>query len=133
MSRCAQPRAVVGALLLDVVVVTVFAVIGRTSHSEGLGAAGVWGTAWPFLVGLGLGWLAARAWRHPAAVWPTGVLVWAVTLVAGMLLRLAGAQGTAVAFVVVAALTLGLFLVGWRVIASLVSRRRRVHVDAHAE
>lgn len=82
-------------------------------------------------MGLGLGWVAARAWRRPAAVWPTGVLVWAVTLVAGMLLRLASAQGTAAAFVVVAALTLGLFLVGWRAIASLVSRRRHVRVDTH--
>lgn len=132
MSRRARSRATVGAVLLDAVVVTVFAVIGRASHAEGLDAGGVWGTAWPFLAGLGVGWLAARAWRHPAAVWPTGVLVWTVTLVVGMLLRLASGQGTAAAFVVVAALTLGLFLVGWRAIASLVSRRRRVRVDTHA-
>lgn len=127
-----QSRAVFGALLLDVVVVTVFAGIGRASHAEGLDVGGVWGTAWPFLAGLAVGWLAARAWRHPAAVWPTGVLVWAVTLVAGMLLRVASGQGTAVAFMVVAALTLGLFLVGWRAIAALVSRRRRVRVATHA-
>lgn len=131
MSRRVQPRAAVGALLLDAVVVTVFAVIGRASHAEGLDAAGVWGTAWPFLAGLGVGWLAARAWRHPAAVWPTGVLVWVITLVVGMLLRVASAQGTAAAFIVVAALTLGLFLVGWRAIASLITRRRRSRVEAH--
>ena len=133
MSRRAQSRAVFSALLLDAVVVIVFAVIGRASHSEGLDAAGVWGTAWPFLAGLGVGWLAARAWRHPAAIWPTGVLVWAITLVVGMLLRVASGQGTATAFIVVAALTLGLFLVGWRAIASLITRRRRLRVEAHTQ
>lgn len=132
MSRRAQSRVVVGALLIDAVVVTVFAVIGRASHAEGLHAAGVWGTAWPFLAGLGVGWLVARAWRHPAAVWPTGVLVWVITLVVGMLLRVASGQGTAAAFIVVAALTLGLFLVGWRGIASLITRRRRSRMEAHA-
>lgn len=45
MSRREHSRAAVGALLLDVVVVTGFAVIGRVSHAEGLDAAGVWGTA----------------------------------------------------------------------------------------
>ena len=91
---------VVGALVVDAVLVVAFAVIGRSSHAEGVDVAGVWGTAWPFLVGLGVGWLATRAWRHPLALWPTGVVVWAATLVGGMLLRLATGQGTAVAFIV---------------------------------
>ncbi|MDQ2661489.1 MAG: DUF3054 domain-containing protein [Actinomycetota bacterium] len=132
MSRRVRPRAVVGALLLDALVVIAFAAIGRASHAEGLDLGGVWGTAWPFLAALGVGWLAARAWRHPAAIWPTGVLVWVITLVAGMLLRIADGHGAAAAFIVVAALTLGLFLIGWRVIATLVSRRRRVRVDTQA-
>jgi hypothetical protein len=115
---------VVVALVVDVVLVVVFAVVGRSSHAEGLDAAGVWGTAWPFLAGLGVGWLAARAWRHPLAVWPTGVVVWASTLVVGMLLRLATGQGTAIAFIVVATLTLAVLLLGWRAIAWAVTRLR---------
>ena len=117
--------AVIGALVLDAALVIVFAVVGRSSHAEGLDVAGVWGTAWPFLAGLGIGWLAARAWRHPFAPWPTGVVVWATTLVVGMLLRVVSGQGTAVAFVVVAAVTLGLLLIGWRGIAALVVRLGR--------
>ena len=116
--------SVLVALVVDAALVVVFAVVGRSSHAEGLDVAGVWGTAWPFLAGLGVGWLAARAWRHPLAVWPTGVIVWATTLVVGMLLRLVTGQGTAVAFIVVAAFTLAVLLLGWRAIAWAVIRLR---------
>ena len=119
-------------LLVDAVLVVVFSVVGRSSHAEGLGPAGVWGTAWPFLAGLAGGWLAARAWRHPLAVWPTGLAVWAGALVVGMLLRLASGQGVALAFVIVAALTLALLLIGWRGLARLVGRRTREGVEAGA-
>jgi len=122
----------VSALVLDAIVVTVFAAIGRASHAEGLDVGGVWATAWPFLAALAAGWVAARAWRHPIDVWPTGVLLWAITLVIGMLLRLASGQGTAVAFVVVAALTLALLLVGWRAIATLMASRSRSHMQARS-
>jgi hypothetical protein len=50
--------------------------------------------------------------------------VWAVTLVVGMLLRALSGQGVAAAFIVVAGITLLLFLVGWRGIAALLARRR---------
>jgi Protein of unknown function (DUF3054) len=125
MSDRARPgtAAVLGALALDAGFVLVFAIIGRSSHAEGLDVVGVWGTAWPFLAGLAVGWGAARAWRHPLAPWPTGVLVSAATLVVGMLLRLVGDQGVQVAFVIVAALTLAIMLVGWRVVAVLIARR----------
>ncbi|NUT57545.1 MAG: DUF3054 domain-containing protein [Agromyces sp.] len=123
--------SVVVALVVDAVLVVVFAVVGRSSHAEGLDVAGIWGTAWPFLAGLGVGWLAARAWRHPLALWPTGVIVWASTLVVGMLLRLVTGQGTAIAFIVVATLTLAVLLLGWRAIARAVIRlRARVGVGA---
>lgn len=108
--------------MLDAVLVVVFAVIGRSSHAEGLDAAGVWGTAWPFLAGLAIGWAVAGAWRRPSAPWPTGVIVWAATLIVGMLLRVAVGQGVQVAFVIVAAVTLATLLVGWRGIAALVTR-----------
>lgn len=121
--------AIVGALALDAVLVIVFAVVGRLSHDEAADLAGVAMTAWPFLAGLALGWGAARAWRHPLAPWPTGVVVWAVTLVTGMLLRVVSGQGTAVAFIVVASLTLALFLIGWRAVAMLVARSRRAGVS----
>ena len=121
----ARPGAITTAAVLDAALVIVFVSIGRTSHSEGLDLAGIAGTAWPFLAALAAGWLTARAWRHPLAVWPTGVVVWAATVVGGMLLRAVSGQGTQFAFIVVATLTLAAFLLGWRLIAMLVTRRSR--------
>ena len=120
-------RATVLALLLDIVLVIVFAAIGRATHDGdvlGPGASGLATTAWPFLVGLLLGWGVSLGWRRPTAPLRTGLPVWAVTLVAGMLFRTLSGQGVAVAFVIVAGITLLLFLVGWRAIAALVARVR---------
>lgn len=116
-------RAVTGAFAIDVVLVFVFAMIGRASHGESA-VDGLLITAWPFLAGLVAGWLITLAWRAPAAPVRTGLGVWAVTVGGGMLLRAASGQGTAVAFIVVAAVTLLVFLVGWRVIAGFVGRAR---------
>jgi Protein of unknown function (DUF3054) len=108
------------ALLADVFLVLVFVVIGRASHHAGDGAAGVAGTAWPFLAGLAIGEVASRAWRRPTALWPTGVGVWLATVGAGQLLRVISGQGTDVAFIIVSAAFLGLFLLGWRLAAGRV-------------
>jgi hypothetical protein len=124
-ARRTGPALVVGAAALDVVLVVAFAVNGRSSHAEVLDAAGIWGTAWPFLAGLVLGWLAAGAWRHPLVIWPTAVAIWASTLVLGMLIRFAAGGDVVLAFVIVAALTLALFLLGRRGIALLARRLRR--------
>jgi Protein of unknown function (DUF3054) len=107
------------ALLADVFLVLVFVVIGRASHHAGDGA-GVAGTAWPFLAGLAIGEVATRAWRRPVALWPTGVGVWLATVGAGQLLRVISGQGADVAFIIVSAAFLGLFLLGWRLAAWLV-------------
>lgn len=123
----AQPstRRIAGALIVDALLVLLFAVIGRASHAEHLSVAGVAETAWPFLAALVVGWLVTLAWRAPLAPVRTGLGVWAVTLVGGMLLRAAAGQGTAVAFLVVASLVLLLLLVGWRALMVLLRRGRR--------
>ena len=87
---------------IDVACVLVFCAAGRRSHDEGLNVAGIATTAWPFLSGTTLGWLAAQAWRRPTAVYPTGVVVWVCTVAVGMLLRKATSAGVAASFVVVA-------------------------------
>ena len=71
-----------------------------------------------------VGWLAARAWRRPTAVVPTGVVVWLCTIAVGMLLRKATFAGVAVSFVVVASVVTAVLLLGWRVAAAAVQRRR---------
>jgi FtsH-binding integral membrane protein len=48
---------------------------------------------------------------------------WLGTVALGMVLRVVAGQGTAVAFIVVALVFLGLFLLGWRALARLLSAR----------
>jgi hypothetical protein len=106
-----------------VVAVLVFVAIGRASHAHGDTAAGMAGTAWPFLAGLGVGWIVARAWSRPLELVPTGIIVWISCVAVGMVLRVVAGQGTAVAFVAVALGFLGLELLGWRLLARLARRR----------
>lgn len=113
-----------GWLAVDVVAVLVFAAVGRRSHDEGGSLAGVLATAWPFLAGTVVGWLLSRAWARATSLLPTGVTVWLSTVVFGMLLRRLTGHGTAAAFVVVALVVLGAFLLGWRGVRHLLVRRR---------
>ena len=118
---------IVTVFVIDVVLVIAFAALGRATHDGdvlGPGGAGLATTAWPFLLALAVGWCVARAWRRPLAPLRSGLPIWIVTVVGGLLLRLVSGQGTAIAFVIVATLTLALLLVGWRAVATLVVRRR---------
>jgi hypothetical protein len=123
------PRTVAPALaaVTDVVLVMVFAAVGRGSHGENV-LGGLAGTAWPFLLGLLIGWLAARlAGRSrfdPARIVPAGVLIWAGTWGIGMMARVVSGQGTAPSFLLVAGVVLAAFLLGWRALAALPARRR---------
>jgi len=94
--------------------VLVFVAIGRANHHDGGGLAGFWDTLWPFAAGLVIGLLVTRFWRRPTALLPTGVGVWLSTVAAGMILRVLAGQGTALAFILVALVFLGLFQLGWR-------------------
>jgi Protein of unknown function (DUF3054) len=116
-------RAAWVAVLADVCCVLVFVIIGRASHTKGEALGGVASTAWPFLAGLAAGWLAARAWRRPLALRPAGIAAWLCTVALGMAARVVSGQGTAPAFIVVALAFLGLFLLGWRLLAKLFSAR----------
>lgn len=103
--------------LVDLGCVLVFAAIGRASHGEDVGPVGLATTAWPFAAGWCVGWalllLVPRARARPLGL-GAGVLVWAPTVVVGMLLRGASGAGVQTSFVVVTTVVLGLFLLGWR-------------------
>lgn len=124
------PRRALGttlalAALCDVIAVVVFAAVGRSSHDEHLGVAGVWDTAWPFLVGAAVGWLMSLfAGAAPDRVWPAGALIWVATVAIGMAIRFATGAGAALAFVVVATIATGVLLLGWRLLASVIRRVR---------
>src|SRR5215207_5463814 len=104
MTEPPRTSVITTAALVDAAFVVVFVLIGRRSHAEGLDPTGVAQTAWPFLVALTAGWLVAGAWRHPLAVWPNAVVIWATT---------------------VAVFLLG-WRLGWRLVAALVRRRSQV-------
>lgn len=116
-----QPAAPGTALLAaaaDTVLILVFAAIGRDAHQRGDVITGVLATAWPFLVGAAVSWLALRLWRAPLAPWPAGVAVWLGTVTVGMLLRFATGQSVVLPFIIVALLTLAVFLLGYRLLAA---------------
>lgn len=118
-------RQALTAVAVDVVCVLLFCAVGRRSHTEGVTAAGVAETAWPFLVGSGTGWLLSRGWRRPTAIVPTGVVVWLCTVAVGMVLRKASSQGVAASFIIVASLVTAVLLLGWRAAFALAAGRRR--------
>lgn len=111
------PRRVALAAAIDVVAIVLFVVIGRNNHGEGGSVIGEAArVAAPFLLAVALGWALTRAWKAPAAL-STGIIIWLVTVVAGMLLRrFVFDRGTAMPFIIVASLFTLLFLVGWRAV-----------------
>ena len=123
-----MPRRSAAVLLTDVAAVLVFCAIGRRSHDEGLSVTSIAETAWPFLTGTAVGWLLARGWRQPAALAPTGAVVWVCTVAVGMLLRktdlIGPAKSTAASFIVVASLVTAVLLLGWRLLVTRVARAR---------
>lgn len=108
---------------LDTAAVVLFVAIGRRNHDEDPGIGGLAVTAAPFLIALGVSWLAVRAWNRPTAP-RTGVALWLGTTAGGLALRrLVFGEGIALPFVIVTTLVLGAGLVGWRSVAPRIVRR----------
>lgn len=118
-------RLVVWSAVADVLFVVLFVVLGRSSHDEGGNAVtGTLKVAAPFLIALAVGWVVARAWKSPTSP-TTGIVIWVVTLVGGMVLRhFAFDRGTALPFIIVAGCFTLLFLVGWRFVWEWRTTRR---------
>jgi hypothetical protein len=110
----------------DVVLVLAFAASGRRTHEHGVTVAGVFETAWPFLLAYALTAIAVRAWRFPGSLLPTGVVLWLGTVAGGLALRAASGAGVALSFQFVTLLVLGVFLVVPRAVARMISSRRPV-------
>ncbi|MDF9752330.1 DUF3054 domain-containing protein [Arthrobacter sp. ES3-54] len=108
----------------DALLILLFAAIGRDAHQRGDIITGVFATAWPFLAGAALAWLALRLWHDPLRVWPAGVAVWLGTVAVGMILRAVTGQTVVLPFIIVALMSLGVFLLGYRLLAAGVRRLR---------
>lgn len=109
--------------VIDLALVLLFITIGLTSHQEPLSQLLV--TAAPFLLATCAGHLGvwAVSSRRQLPLLLEGFMMWITTLVLGLGLRLSFGDTAATAFVVVSALTLLVFLVGWRLILLFVRRK----------
>ena len=122
------------ALVADVMAVLLFTFIGRLSHGESADPLGLAETAWPFLAGLAFGTVRSlldnaqrrRRGREPfgAMSVPAGIRIWLATVIIGMAFRFASDAGVEASFVIVAAVVLGLFIIGWRSLVRLIRRVR---------
>lgn len=116
-------RAWLPAVLADLACVLVFAYAGKSSHEAADSDWVVLAIVWPYASAVVLAYLALLLRRrHPDRVWPEGAVVVAVTYVLGMLLRVVSGRGIAVGFLVVAAVSMALTMLGWRWIAQLAGK-----------
>lgn len=121
--------------LADLIAITVFVLIGRSSHHHGYALLGVIQTLWPFVAGAAVGWSIVYVYSHvrssdwfgrdfrPERLAPAGLTIWVCTVAIGMVLRYLFHEGTELSFIIVASVALGVFLLGWRAVARLIVRR----------
>lgn len=109
--------------LLDLLFVVVFAAVGRASHGEGV--LGTLITAWPFAAACAVAWIILAVLSDDGRGVRGGLIVWLVTLIGGMALRVASGDTAAWPFIIVATLFLGATLLGWRLVAHLIRRSRK--------
>lgn len=110
-------------LAVDVVLIVIFAILGRREHEHALSPMGIVETAGPFVIAYLIMVLISRPWLTINRIWPIGILIWFGTVAVGLALRIGFGSTAALPFIIVTALVLGLFLVGRRVITTLVARR----------
>lgn len=111
-------------LLVDLLLILLFAALGRDTHQHGLSPTGIFVTASPFLIACVAGWSVSRSWDTPHALWPAGVLVWLVTVIGGLALRGFFGGGLAASFQIVTLVVLGAFLLGHRAVLTVFDRAK---------
>ena len=112
------------ALAYDLVMVFLFAAVGRLSHGEDLTMLGA--TAWPFVMATIVGSLVST-WRA-GPWWVQGLTAWVITTVGGILLRVVSGGDAPIGFILVTAAVLALLLIGWRALL-----RRQLSEPDHAD
>ena len=124
-------REVSLAVAADVLSVLAFALVGRASHDEGLTAAGLLETAWPFVVGVAGGWAGIFLARMAPLSYPAATMMLVKTVILGCVLRVIFTDGDApLSFVVVTTLVLAAAFFGWRFVARQVGGRSGAPAEA---
>ncbi|RPF22398.1 DUF3054 domain-containing protein [Myceligenerans xiligouense] len=108
------------AVVADLVAILVFSIAGMNAHGTLMLELGR--VAWPFALAAAVGWAWTRAWRDPSRLWPAGVAVWFTTVALGMILRVAAGGGFALSFFLVTAGFLGVTMLGWRAMVTMIRR-----------
>lgn len=103
-------------IALDLVCVLIFALLGRATHGEALSLLGIGVTAWPFVVACLIGWLIVAIRGADGLGIRSAVIVWLVTVSAGLGLRVSTGDTAAWPFVIVTTVVLALLLLGWRLV-----------------
>lgn len=116
----------IAAIIADLVLVILFVIVGRASHAEALDVDGIQRTALPFLAGTLMAWIGFLLKRHSGLSLMNGVFAWAMTVVLGILFRLLLGDTAEFSFMLVTALVLAAFLIGWRAVRWLIVRNRPV-------
>ena len=111
-------------LLIDILAVLIFVIIGRDNHGAANTLVGVLETSAPFLIALAVAWIALRLLKIRRRL-TTALFVWAVTVGGGLTLRnVAFGEGTALSFIVVTTITLGVLMVGARLLVARLLKKR---------
>ena len=113
-------RTALRAFAFDALCVLLMVVIGTRNHKTDTGITGILFVAAPFWIAMSLTHLAPLLQRKNQKD-PNPYMVWGYTVVMGMLLRnMVFNRGTALAFIIVATVFLGITMFGWR---ALLARR----------
>ncbi len=107
-------RTALRAFAFDALCVLLMVVIGTRNHKTDTGITGILFVAAPFWIAMSLAHLAPLLQRTAKADAHV-VVVWGYTVVMGMVLRnTVFDRGTALAFIIVATVFLGITMFGWR-------------------
>ena len=113
-------RTALRAFVFDALCVLLMVVIGTRNHDTDTGINGILFVAAPFWIATSIAHLAPLLQRNNRKD-PNPYVVWGYTVVMGMVLRnMVFNRGTAVAFIIVAMVFLGITMFGWR---ALLARR----------
>lgn len=113
-------------LIIDALLITIFAMIGVSSHDGNLEFLNIARVALPFLTPYLLFAATIKPTRLIHNIFPAGIALWLVAVVIGPVLRAVFFNDTsAPAFIAVTAGVLAVFLLGRRSISALATRRRK--------
>ena len=110
-------------LPMDLITVLLFAILARAAHG-GMSLVSILDTFWPFALGCVLGAALLTKQKINGADYKGCTIVWLCTITVG--LTIWAVRNTAVphwSFILVATLTSGMLLFGWRVTNSLIATR----------